>query len=211
MVRLAPTTDPTAGCGDPNDDIDTPAGRDLLLDGLKSGTFRGRAGSEGTASSSPTGFLARRNSVPWAWFAPGRGVGDDSGQTQFVCPQVVEDVESASQVSIEFEFQASRHIQPRGQLVEEPLAPPAVGLPCVGKPPGQIDKEALRFHFKKISAVAAEIVDLGGARRAQGLGVERGGLRVGLGRRVVRPHGFSPPPFSAREAEYSLSPLLTRF
>ena len=48
-------------------------------------------------------------------------VGDDSGQTQFIRPQVVEDVESTRQVPIEFEFHVSRHIQPRGQLVEEPL------------------------------------------------------------------------------------------
>ena len=108
-------------------------------------------------------------------------VGDDSGQTPFVCPQVVEDIESASQVSIE--FQASRHIQPRGKLVEEPLAPPAVGLPCVGKPPGQIGEEPLRFHGKTISVVPAEVVnmqvlDVLVSRELEPLPVERGDERA---------------------------------
>ena len=115
-------------------------------------------------------------------------VGDDSGQTQFIPPQVVEDVESTRQVSIEFEFQFSRHIQPGGQPVEEPLVLPAVGLPCVGQPAGQIGEETLRFHSMKISAVSTEIVNLrvlgelvGGELGLEPLPVERGASALAVG------------------------------
>ena len=200
LVLYGQTTGLTAGCGDPNDDIDSPPGRNLLLDDNRNpARFEVGPGWKNLFQSlrqSLQQCSEEQRTLGMACLGIEK-VCHDSGQTQFIRPQVVEDVESTRQVPIEFEFHISRHIQPRGQLVEESLVLLAVGLPCVGQPRGQIGAEALRFHGMKISPVPAEIVNLrvlgelvGGELGLEPLPVERGAAAVAAGTR---------PAWSARE------------